>query len=217
MQPDPRVVVRLEPGGDLGHGVDHSGGVGGRRAHDQHGALVDRGEQLLRGHPPRRRVHLDADEAQSQQVGGLTESGVRGDGSDDRPTAAGLAAGDLAGGETGEDAALGPAGGDAAEDLPGRATEDRADAIDDPAVDLGDRGEHRGIETVDPVRQPGRAGGQLVELLQPGVVDVTEDPPTGRGWILCPQRGQPGQGVLPAVGDLEGQGLGGHARSVHRG
>ena len=217
VQPDPRVVACLEPCSDLGHRVDHPVRVRRGRAHDEHRPVIDRREELVGGHPARRRVHLDADEPQTQQVRGLAERGVHGDRGDDRPAAAGLPAGHLPGGQAGEHAALGPAGSDAAVDRLRRAAEDRPDTVDDPPVDRGDRGEHRGVETVDPVRQPGGAGRQLVEFLQSRVVHVRQDPAAGRRRIQRPERGQPGQGVLSAVGDLEGQGIGGHVRSVHRG
>ena len=229
MQPDARIVHGLEPGGDLGHGVDHAVRVGGRRTHHQHRVPIDRREELGGGHPPRPGIDLDADEPQAQQVRGLAERRVHRHRRDDRSTVARLSTGDLAGGEAGEHAALGATGRDVPVDVAtepvaalatrarGPSTENVAHTVDYAAVDPGDRGVHRGVEAVDTMGETSRAGRQFVEFGEPGIVDVRQDPAPGGRRVLRPHRGEAGQRVFPAIGDLQGEGIGGHVRSVHRG
>ena len=174
------------------------------------------GQQVLAGHPARVGVHLDADEPHPEDVGGLAERRVDGHRGDDRPAAAGGTPRDLPGRQTRQHATLGAARRHDTVDLvvvaprtvAGVPTQDRADPVDDPAVDPCDRPEDGRVQAVDAVRQTGGAHGQPVHALHARVVDVGEHPAAGRGRIRRPQRGQRLEGRLASPGDQGVQGIG---------
>ena len=114
MQTDPWIMVRLEPGGHLGDGIDDPCRVRRGGAHDQDRVLIHRGEQVRGRDPSGARVHLDPHEAQTEQVGCLAKRGVHGDRRDYRPPVSRGAAEHLARSQARQDAAFGPARGNAA-------------------------------------------------------------------------------------------------------
>ena len=216
MKSDPPVMVGLEPGRDLGHRVDHAGGVGGGRAHHEHRVVVDRRQQFVRRHPSGGRVHLDSHETQPEQVRGLTERGVDGDRGDDRAAATGFTTADLPRREAGENTTLGTARGDAAEHVLA-ATEHGAHPVDDPAVDPRHRTEDRGVQPVHTVRESRGPDRELIESRESRVVHIRQDPAAGRGRVGLTHLGQPRKSMGPAVGYLSGQWIVGHCASIHRG
>src|SRR5699024_434295 len=87
----------------------------------------------------------------------------------------------------------------------------------DAPVEGGDRTEDGGVQPVDAVGQCRRPDGELVQSLDPGVVDVRQHAAPGGRRIGGPQHREFLERALTPLGDDSGQRVAGHEGSLHRG